>query len=114
MSTKIKTISALALLMAGMAATPAMAEAGDTFIRVRGIMVAPNEDSTGITPAFPAETVSVDNAAGEHATCRIKGRIGTIRRHMHACEMGVMRTANVECSRHAAIKAAVVMNMDKY
>ena len=62
MSTKIKTISALALLMAGMAATPAMAEAGDTFIRVRGIMVAPNEDSTGITPAFPAETVSVDNA----------------------------------------------------
>ena len=62
MSTKIKTISTLALLMAGMAATPAMAEAGDTFIRVRGIVVAPNEDSTGITPAFPAETVSVDNA----------------------------------------------------
>lgn len=62
MSTKIKTISTLALLMAGMAATPAMAEAGDTFIRVRGILVAPNEDSTGITPAFPAETVAVDNA----------------------------------------------------
>lgn len=62
MSTKIKTISTLALLMAGMAATPAMAEAGDTFIRVRGIVVAPSEDSTGITPAFPAETVSVDNA----------------------------------------------------
>lgn len=62
MSTKIKTISTLALLMAGMAATPAMAEAGDTFIRVRGIVVAPNEDSSGITPAFPAETVSVDNA----------------------------------------------------
>jgi outer membrane protein len=41
---------------------PPRAEAGDTFIRVRGIMVAPNEDSTGITPAFPAETVSVDNA----------------------------------------------------
>ena len=62
MSIKIKTISSLALLMAGMAATPAMAEAGDTFIRVRGILVAPNEDSTGITPAFAAETVSVDNA----------------------------------------------------
>mgnify|MGYP003949299647 CR=1 FL=1 len=62
MSPKIKMISTLALLMAGMAATPAMAEAGDTFIRVRGIMVAPNEDSTGITPAFPTETVSVDNA----------------------------------------------------
>ena len=62
MSPKIKMISTLALLMAGMAATPAMAEAGDTFIRGRGIMVAPNEDSTGITPAFPTETVSVDNA----------------------------------------------------
>jgi outer membrane protein len=62
MSIKIKTISTLALLMAGMAATPAMAEAGDTFIRVRGIMVAPNEDSTGITPAFAAETVAVSNS----------------------------------------------------
>ena len=62
MSSKSKALSALSLLLAGMAATPAMAEAGDTFIRVRGIMVAPNEDSTGITPAFPAETVSVNNA----------------------------------------------------
>lgn len=62
MSSKSKALSALSLMLAGMAATPAMAEAGDTFIRVRGIMVAPNEDSTGITPAFPAETVSVNNA----------------------------------------------------
>lgn len=62
MSSRAKTLSALSLVLAGMAATPAMAEAGDTFIRVRGIVVAPNEDSTGITPAFPAETVSVDNA----------------------------------------------------
>lgn len=62
MSSKIKTVSTLALLIAGMAATPAMAEAGDTLIRVRGILVAPNEDSSGITPAFPAETVAVDNA----------------------------------------------------
>jgi outer membrane protein len=62
MSSKSKALSALSLLLAGMAATPAMAEAGDTFIRVRGIMVAPNEDSTGIRPAFPAETVSVNNA----------------------------------------------------
>lgn len=62
MSSKSKALSALSLMLAGMAATPVMAEAGDTFIRVRGIMVAPNEDSTGITPAFPAETVSVNNA----------------------------------------------------
>lgn len=62
MSRRIKTVSTLALLLAGMASTPALAEAGDTFIRVRGIVVAPNEDSTGITPAFPTEQVSVDNA----------------------------------------------------
>lgn len=62
MSSRAKTLSALSLILAGIATTPAMAEAGDTFIRVRGIVVAPNEDSTGITPAFPAETVSVDNA----------------------------------------------------
>lgn len=62
MSSRTKNITALSLILAGMVATPAMAEAGDTFIRVRGIMVAPNEDSTGITPAFPTETVSVDNA----------------------------------------------------
>jgi outer membrane protein len=59
---KIKTLSALSLVLAGMTATPAMAEAGDTFIRLRGIVVAPNEDSTGITPAFPNERVSVNNA----------------------------------------------------
>jgi outer membrane protein len=62
MSTKIRTILTLSLVLAGLPATPAMAEAGDTFIRVRGIVVAPNEDSTGITPAFPTETVSVNNA----------------------------------------------------
>ena len=52
----------LSLLLAGTAAPPAMAEEGDTFIRLRGVVVAPNEDSSGITPAFPAEPVSVDNA----------------------------------------------------
>jgi outer membrane protein len=62
MSTKIKTITALTLLTAGILPSPAFAEAGDTFIRVRGIMVAPNEDSTGITPAFPTEEVSVNNS----------------------------------------------------
>jgi len=62
MSSKSQALFALSLMLAGMAVTLAMAEAGDTFIRVRGIMVAPNEDSTGITPAFPVETVSVNNA----------------------------------------------------
>ncbi len=57
-----KTVSTLAVLLATASATPAFAEAGDTFVRVRGIMVAPNENSTGITPAFPTEEVSVNNS----------------------------------------------------
>lgn len=36
-------------------ATPAFAEAGDTFVRVRAIMVAPTESAGGILPTFPAE-----------------------------------------------------------
>lgn len=52
----------LTTLLASAAATPAMAAAGDTYIRLRGIVVAPNERSGGILPALPAETVRVDNA----------------------------------------------------
>ena len=62
MKTHWKTYCSLALVLGGMTATPAFADAGDTFIRLRGIVVAPNEDSTGITPAFPTERVSVNNA----------------------------------------------------
>jgi outer membrane protein len=40
----------------------AHAEAGDTFIRVRGIMVAPTESSGPILPAFPTEEVKVNNS----------------------------------------------------
>jgi outer membrane protein len=42
--------------------SPAFAEAGDTFVRVRGIMVAPTESSGGILPTFPTEGVSVNNS----------------------------------------------------
>ncbi|MDT9599586.1 OmpW/AlkL family protein [Sphingosinicella rhizophila] len=51
----------LGLLVAA-AAQPAQAEAGDLLIRVRGIMVAPNEDSGSILPAFPGEEVKVDDS----------------------------------------------------
>lgn len=51
-----------AALAATVAAQPAQAESGDILLRLRGILVAPNEDSGGILPAFPAETVSVDNS----------------------------------------------------
>ena len=50
-----------ALVLAGFA-QPAHAEAGDVLVRLRGIMVAPNEDSGSVLPAFPGEEVSVDNS----------------------------------------------------
>lgn len=43
-------------------ASPAYAKAGDTFVRVRAIMVAPTESSGGILPTFPTEKVSVNNS----------------------------------------------------
>lgn len=55
------TLLAAAIATGAMAA-PAFAEAGDTFVRVRGIMVAPTESSGGILPAFPADGVKVNNS----------------------------------------------------
>lgn len=51
-----------ATLIAAAAAQPAYAEAGDIYVRVRGIMVAPNETSGAILPAFPGEKVKVGNS----------------------------------------------------
>ena len=42
--------------------TRAGIKAGDVLLRVRAIMVAPNERSGGIRPTFPAERVSVNNS----------------------------------------------------
>jgi outer membrane protein len=53
----------IAAVVATIVAQPAHAEAGDVLIRLRGIVVAPNEESSGILPAFPGETASVSNAA---------------------------------------------------
>ncbi len=41
---------------------PAFAEAGDTFVRVRAIVVAPTETSGGILPTFPTEEVKVNSS----------------------------------------------------
>lgn len=57
-----KGTALLTVMMASAVTTPAMAAAGDTYIRVRGIMVSPNEKSGGILPALPAEKVKVDDA----------------------------------------------------
>lgn len=48
--------------VATLAAGTAHAEAGDVLIRLRGIVVAPNETSSGVVPAFPTEKVSVNNS----------------------------------------------------
>ncbi|MEZ5710622.1 MAG: OmpW family outer membrane protein [Blastomonas sp.] len=45
-----------------MAPVAAHAEAGDWILRARAIMVAPNENSSDILPAFPGEDVSVNNS----------------------------------------------------
>lgn len=53
---------ALAAVACGFISSPAFAEAGDKFIRLRGILVAPQEKSGGILPSLPAEHVKVNNA----------------------------------------------------
>lgn len=55
-------LNAVAGLAIVAGATPAAAEAGDWILRARAIMVAPQDSSSGITPAFPNEDVSVDTA----------------------------------------------------
>jgi outer membrane protein len=52
-------IAAAALLSA---APPAYAGAGDVYLRFRGIVVAPNESSGSVLPAFPGEKVKVNNS----------------------------------------------------
>jgi outer membrane protein len=55
-------VSALALAASSAFAAPAQAEAGDVYVRLRGIVVMPNESSSGILPAFPTEQVKISNS----------------------------------------------------
>jgi outer membrane protein len=52
----------IALVATTALAAPACAEQGDVLIRLRGILVAPNETSGGILPTFPTEKVKVSNS----------------------------------------------------
>lgn len=52
----------LSAALAAALATPAHAEAGDWLVRLRGIYVAPQDDSGGILPAVPTGSVTVDDA----------------------------------------------------
>jgi len=47
---------------AAILAGPAHAEQGDLLIRLRGILVAPNESSGSVLPGFPGEKVKVNNS----------------------------------------------------
>jgi outer membrane protein len=60
----MKTLLAAAAIAAGVLAAPAQAEtnAGDVLLRFRGILVAPNEKSGSILPAFPGEKAKVGNS----------------------------------------------------
>lgn len=58
----ILTKTVLAAIAFGAMSSPALAAAGDKLIRVRGIVVAPQEKSGGILPTLPTEKVKVNNA----------------------------------------------------
>ncbi|MBS0284303.1 MAG: OmpW family protein [Proteobacteria bacterium] len=64
----MKGMIGLGLLAGAMLATPAVAQdrqgiaAGDVLVRLRAIVVAPNEKSGGITPTFPGEKVKLNDA----------------------------------------------------
>ena len=57
----IKTILLAGAAVAGAFTAPAQAAQGDVLVRLRGIMVAPNEKSGSVLPAFPGEKVKVNN-----------------------------------------------------
>jgi len=53
---------ALAAVSTAIVASPAYAEKGDVLVRVRAIVVAPNERSGPVTPAFPGSKVGVSDS----------------------------------------------------
>ena len=57
----IKTLLLAGAAIAATIAAPAQAAQGDVLVRLRGIMVAPNEKSGSVLPAFPGEKVKVNN-----------------------------------------------------
>lgn len=58
----MKLLFVPAAAAAALLAMPAQAKQGDVLVRVRAIMVAPNEDSGSVLPGFPGEEVKVDNS----------------------------------------------------
>ncbi len=55
-------LGAATMAIAATGATPAYAKAGDFLLRARAVFVAPNESSSGVSPAFPGEHVKVSDS----------------------------------------------------
>jgi len=58
----MRAFSFLPLLAIAVVPAPAFAEAGDVLLRVRAVVVSPNEDSGSILPTFPGEEVDVSDS----------------------------------------------------
>ena len=58
----MKTILLGAAALGAAISAPVQAAQGDVLLRLRGIMVAPNERSGSVLPSFPGEKVKVDNS----------------------------------------------------
>ncbi|SDA30157.1 OmpW family protein [Sphingomonas sp. NFR15] len=76
----MRIITALVLTAAACAAMPAQAqEKGDVLMRVRAIMVSPNEKSGGVQPSFPGGRVGVTDSYAPEVdfTYMLTDHIGT-------------------------------------
>ncbi|PQA88888.1 OmpW/AlkL family protein [Hyphococcus luteus] len=58
----LRFCSAAAIAASLLAAAPAQAEQGDLLVRLRGIVVAPTENTSDVMPGFPGGSVNVENA----------------------------------------------------
>lgn len=58
----MKKIAGAAAALLALSVTSADAEQGDVLVRLRGIIVAPTEESSAVSPSFPTGSVSVDNS----------------------------------------------------
>ena len=59
---KIAAKIVVGLAIAASVAAPAAAKQGDVLVRLRAIMVSPNESSSAVLPSFPGAGVSVNDA----------------------------------------------------
>lgn len=58
----MRKLIVLPVIATGLIAPPALAEKGDTYLRIRGIAVTPTERSGSVLPGFPGEKVRVNDS----------------------------------------------------